>query len=75
MCKPNTLGAEAGLHQSFSKPLSVLFRTNQLFQELLFKLLLLKLPRIFGKANLFDFQQVSKKLPTKSQVPSLNTQP
>ena len=42
--QPTTLGAEAGIYQSFSGLLSGLFRTNQLFQELLFKLVLLKLP-------------------------------
>ena len=34
-------GSEAGIYQSLSGLLSVLFRTTQLFQELLFKLLLL----------------------------------
>ena len=35
MCQPTSLGAEAGIYQSFSGLLPVLFRTNQLFQELL----------------------------------------
>ena len=68
MCQPATLGAEAGMYQSFSGLLSVLFRTNQLFQELLFQLVLLKLATFFLKRNPLDFQQVSKLLPTKSQV-------
>ena len=40
-------GAEAGIYQSFSGLLSVLFRTNQLFQELLFELVLLNLQFFF----------------------------
>ena len=42
MCQPTTLGAEAGIYQSFSGLLSVLLRTNQLFQQPLFKLVFLK---------------------------------
>ena len=34
--QPTTRGAEAAIYQSFSELLSVLFRTTQLFQKLLF---------------------------------------
>ena len=35
MCRSTTLGAEAFIYQSFLGLLSVLFKTTQLFQELL----------------------------------------
>ena len=46
-CVNQQTGAEAGTYQSFSGLLSILFSTNQLFQEHLFKLVLLKLPASF----------------------------
>ena len=45
------LGTEAGIYQSFSGLLSVLFRTNQLFQKLLFRLVFLKFPTMALKRN------------------------
>ena len=66
MCQPATLGAEAGIYQSFSALLSVLFRTNQLFQELLFKLVLLKLStNLKTKSILFptSFKNTSNQIP------------
>ena len=65
MRQPTTLGAEAGIYQSFSGLLSVLFKTYQLFQELLFTLLLLKVPTNFQtKSNLFPtiFKSISKQI-------------
>ena len=67
MCQPTTLGAEAGIYQSFSGLLSVLFRTNQLFQELLFKLVLLELPtNMKTKSILFPtrFKNTSNQIPS-----------
>ena len=43
MYQPTTLGAEAGIYQFFSGLLLVLFRTTQLFKELLFQLFANKL--------------------------------
>ena len=51
MCQPTTLGAEAGIYQSFSGLPSILFRTTQLFQELLLKLVLLKFPIVFQRKS------------------------
>ena len=62
MCQPTKLEAEAGIYQSFCGLLSVLFKTNQLFQTLLFKLVLLKLPT--------NFQRKSNSVPTSFQTSS-----
>ena len=67
MWQSTTLGAEAGFYQSFSGLLSVLFRTNQLFQELLLKLVLLKLPtNLQTKSILFptSFKNTSNQIPS-----------
>ena len=67
MCQPTSLGAEAGIYQSLSGLLSVLFRTNQLFQDLLFKLVLVKLP-VNLKTKSFLFTTSFKN--TFNQIPS-----
>ena len=52
--------------------LSALFRTNQLFQELLFKLVLLKPTMNISKQNPFDIQKGFKNTSNqiKTKVPS-----
>ena len=78
MCQPTTLGAEADIYKSFLGLLSVLFRMTQLFQALLFKLVLLKFPtNIQIKPNPFSnmFQNYVKpnhKSPDKNLQPKLS---
>ena len=65
MCQTTTLGGKAILCKSFSGLISVLFRTTQLFQELLFKLVLHKLPTNFQRqSSLFptSFQTISNQI-------------
>ena len=76
MCQPTTLGVEAGMDQYFLGLLSVLFRTTQLFQELLFKLkaqMVNKFPNkiqsIFNKFQ--NYFKPNHKSPVEKRQPKL----
>ena len=70
-----TLGTEeAHIHQSFSGLVSVLFRTAQLFQELLFKLVSLKIKQM-SKQSPNYFKQLSNYFKPNHKSPVENLHP